>query len=143
MIQSDEQWLATIDAFHSAAIGTQSWEAALTAFAAATGSRSAQLRSHHPNGEVTLNVWTNLDPALHRVYADTIAINPRVESANRAPLLKVESDLDFITPEQIRRDRYYQEYLYPNDVPFVCRTLLEKSNGVRRQVELVVRLTEL
>jgi DNA-binding CsgD family transcriptional regulator len=129
MIRSDEQWLATIDAFHSAALGEQSWEAALAGFAQATGSRSAQLSGHGANNSVAFNAWTNIDPALHSVHAETVSINPRIRIAARVPALRIVSDMDFITPEQIRRDVFYQEYLYPHDIPFICMTPVEKSDG--------------
>ena len=129
MIRSDEQWLTTIDAFHSAAIGTQSWEAALAGFAEATGSRTAQLVGFDSNTSVVFNVCTNIDPALVAVFPDTAAINPRVRVAHQVPALRIVSDMDFITPEQIRRDPFYQEYLRPFGVPFVCMTPLEKGDG--------------
>jgi DNA-binding CsgD family transcriptional regulator len=130
MITGDAQWLATIDAFHSAALGEQSWEVALTGFAAATGSRSAQLVGHNSDGSVALNAWTNIDPAMSTVYAEKVTINPRLKIADRIPILDVVSDMDFITPAQIRRDPFYQEYLHPFDVPFFCMTPLEKSDGI-------------
>ena len=104
MIRSDEQWLATIHTFHSAAIGGQSWETALRGFADATGSRSAQLTGVGQDGSVLFNVLTNMDPpAFHSMFAATAAINPRVKAASAAPVLKVMAEADFITPEQCRR----------------------------------------
>jgi DNA-binding CsgD family transcriptional regulator len=129
MVTGDAQWLATIDAFHSAALGELSWEAALARFAQATGSRSAQLVGHHSNTSVVFNVWTNMDPALYATHADTVSINPRVKLAEVVPVLRIVSDMDFITTEQMRRDTFYQEYLYPFDIPFICLTPVEKSNG--------------
>ncbi len=129
MMTGNAQWLATIDAFHSAALGEQNWEAALTAFAQATGSRSAQLVGHHSNASVAFNVWTNMDPALYAKHADTVSINPRVKLAEAVPILRIVSDMDFISSEQMRRDTFYQEYLYPLDVPFICLTPVEKSSG--------------
>jgi DNA-binding CsgD family transcriptional regulator len=129
MIRSDEQWLAIIDAFHSAAIGAQSWEAALRGFADATGSRSAQLTGVNQDGSVLFNVLTNIDPpAFHSMFAETAAINPRVEAAGAAPVLKVMTEADFITPEQCRRDRFYQELARPLDIPFMCFTTLERRD---------------
>ena len=82
MTRSDEQWLSIIDAFHSAAIGAQSWERALRSFADATGSRSAQLTGVDQDGSVLFNVLTNIDPpAFHSMFAATATINPRVKAA--------------------------------------------------------------
>jgi DNA-binding CsgD family transcriptional regulator/PAS domain-containing protein len=129
MIRSDEQWLAIIDTFHSAAIGGQSWETALRGFADATGSRSAQLTGVGQDGSVLFNVLTNMDPpAFHSMFAATAAINPRVKAASAAPVLKVMAEADFITPEQCRRDRFYQEVARPLDIPFMCFATLERQD---------------
>ena len=128
MIRSDEQWLSIIDAFHSAAIGAQSWETALRGFADATGSRSAQLTGVDQDGSVLFNVLTNIDPpAFHSMFAATATINPRVKAASGAPVLKVMAEADFITPEQCRRDRFYQEVARPLDIPFMCFTTLQRQ----------------
>jgi DNA-binding CsgD family transcriptional regulator len=128
MTRSDEQWLSIIDAFHSAAIGAQSWETALRGFADATGSRSAQLTGVDQDGSVLFNVLTNIDPpAFHSMFAATATINPRVKAASGAPVLKVMAEADFITPEQCRRDRFYQEVARPLDIPFMCFTTLQRQ----------------
>jgi DNA-binding CsgD family transcriptional regulator len=128
MIRDDEHWLSIIDAFHSAAIGAQSWGTALRGFADATGSRSAQLTGVGQDGSVLFNVLTNIDPpAFHSMFAATATINPRVKAASRAPVLKIMAEADFITPEQCRRDRFYQEVARPLDIPFICFTTLERQ----------------
>jgi DNA-binding CsgD family transcriptional regulator len=128
MIRSDEQWLSIIDTFHSAAIGAESWEMALRSFADATGSRSAQLTGVGPDGSVVFNVLTNIDPpAFYSTFAATATINPRVKAASEAPVLKVMAEADFITPEQCRRNRFYQEVARPLDIPFMCFTTLERQ----------------
>ena len=130
MIRSDEHWLSIIDAFHSAAIDAQSWETALRSLADATGSRSAQLTGVGLDGSVLFNVLTNIDPpAFHSMFAETASINPRVKAASGAPVLKVMAEADFITPEQCRHDRFYQEVARHLDVPFMCFTTLERQEN--------------
>jgi DNA-binding CsgD family transcriptional regulator/PAS domain-containing protein len=127
MIRSD--WLSIIDTFHAAAIGAQSWEEALRGFADATGSRSAQLTGVGRDGSVLFSILTNIDPpAFHSMFAATATINPRVKAASGAPVLKVMAEADFITPEQCRRDRFYQEVARPLDIPFMCFTTLERQD---------------
>jgi DNA-binding CsgD family transcriptional regulator len=130
MIRSDAQWLSIIDAFHSAAIGAHSWETALRGFADVTGSRSAQLTGVGQDGSVLFNVLTNIDPpAFYSMFAATATINPRVKAARAAPVLKVMAESDFITPDECRRDQFYQEVARPLDIPFMCFTTLERQEA--------------
>ncbi len=129
MIRSDEDWLATIDAFHSAAVGAQSWETALERFADATGSRTGQLTGVNRNASVRFNVFTNFDPIALTMFPATAAINPRVKAANETPVLEVIAEDDFITPERCRRDPFYQEVAFPFDAPFICMTSLVREEG--------------
>jgi DNA-binding CsgD family transcriptional regulator len=130
MIRDDEHWLSTVDAFQSAAVGAQSWETALRGFADATGSRSAQLAGVGQDGSVLFNVLTNIDPpAFYSMFAATATINPRVKAASAAPVLKVMAESDFITPEECKRDRFYQEVARPLDIPFMCFTTLDRQEA--------------
>jgi hypothetical protein len=130
MIRSDEQWLSITDTFHAAAIGAQSWETALRGFADATGSRSAQLTGMGQDGSVIFNVLTNIDPpAFYSMFSATASINPRVRAASASPVLKVMAEADFITPDQCRRDQFYQEVARPLDIPFMCFTILERQDA--------------
>src|ERR1700726_2744429 len=99
MIRSDESWLSLVDSFHAAGLGEHSWDIALRGLADATGSRSAQLTGIRSDTSVLFSTVTNIDPAIPRIFAETAAINARVAAANTAPVLKVMSDWDFITPE--------------------------------------------
>jgi DNA-binding CsgD family transcriptional regulator len=127
LIRTDEDWLSTIGVFQSAGVGAQSWETALEGFAQATGSRSAQLTGVDSNASVLFNVITNIDPLVHILFPATAGINPRVKAAHEAPVLRILADADFITPEDSRRDRFYQEVARPLDVPFICMTTLERQ----------------
>ncbi|MGO9991138.1 MAG: helix-turn-helix transcriptional regulator [Steroidobacteraceae bacterium] len=129
MIRSDEDWLATIDAFHSAAVGAQSWETALERFADATGSRTGQLTGVDRNASVLFNVFTNFDPIALTMFPATAAINPRVKAANETQVLEVIAEDDFITPERCLRDPFYQEVAFKLDAPFICMTSLVREEG--------------
>jgi DNA-binding CsgD family transcriptional regulator len=129
MIRSEEHWLSIIDALQSASLGAQSWEAGLQGLADATGSRSAQLTGIDTNTSVLFNIFTNIDPAVYKLFAETLAINPRVRAVNETPVLQTVADENFITPEQTHRDPFYQEVLYPFDIPFVCLTAVERQQG--------------
>lgn len=130
MIRSDEQWLSITDTFHAAAIGAQSWETALRGFADATGSRSAQLTGMGQDGSVIFNVLTNIDPpAFYSLFSATASINPRVRAASASPVLKVMAEADFITPDECRRNQFYQEVARPLDIPFMCFTTLERQDA--------------
>jgi DNA-binding CsgD family transcriptional regulator len=127
MIHGEEHWLSIVDALQSASIGGQRWETALQGFADATGSRSAQLTGIDASTSVVFNILANVDPAVYTLFPETLAINPRVRAVNEASVLQVVADADFITPEQTRRDPFYQEVLRPLDIPFVCLTAVEKQ----------------
>jgi DNA-binding CsgD family transcriptional regulator len=130
MIRSDEHWLSLIDSLHSAAIGDRSWNAALEGLAHATGSRSMQLCGVDSKTSVTFNMTTNLDPAMDSLFAESLSFNPRVKAADQAPVLKVLTDADFITADEIKSDRFYQELAIPWDIPWICLTTLERSRGI-------------
>lgn len=129
MIRSDEQWLSTIDSFHSAAIGAQSWETALRGFADATGSRFAQLAGFDSNTALAFNIMTNVDPELSKAVAGAVSINSRVKPVSEAPVLKVIAEADFMAPEEWRRNPFYQEIAMPWDCPFIAMTNLERQKN--------------
>src|SRR5690606_33784545 len=61
-------WLPLADGFTAAALGTQTWQPALAALAAATGSRASQLIALDGNSGVAMNLFTGLDPSIHDDY---------------------------------------------------------------------------
>jgi DNA-binding CsgD family transcriptional regulator len=129
MIRNDEQWLSLIETFQCAACGAESWETALHGFADATGSRSAQLTGIVSNTALSFNILTNADPKLSEIVAETVSINPRVKPASEAPVLKVIAEADFITPEDWRNHRFYQEIALPWDSPFIAMATLERQQN--------------
>jgi DNA-binding CsgD family transcriptional regulator len=130
MVRNDEHWLSIVDSFASAALGEQSWNAALEALADATGSRCMQLTCVDSKTSVVFNTVTNIDAAIESVYAESLPFNPRIRAADETPALKVIADGDFITADEIRRDRFYQEVAVPWDIPWVCMTTLERNERI-------------
>ena len=133
-IKSDEHWLSLVDAFQSAALGDKTWDAALQGLAEATGSCGSQLIGRKSDLSVLYNVMTDIDPELQRRVIELQPLNPRPPVVQRAPILHLIADRDVISPEQTKRDPFYQEVLLPADKPFFCATVIE------RQADLFVTL---
>jgi len=129
-IKSDECWLSLVDAFQSAAIGEQTWDSALQGLADATGSRGSQLIGRRSDFSVLYNVMTNIDPELQQRVIQLQPLNPRPPVVERAPLLHVMADWDVISPEEAKRNRFYQEVLLPVDAPFFCATVIERQEDL-------------
>jgi DNA-binding CsgD family transcriptional regulator len=129
MIRSDERWRSLPEAFLSAALDGQSWEAALQGLADATGSRSAQLTGIDSSASVIFNVMTNIDPAAVKLFAANAAIDPRVRIANEAPVLEVIAESACTTPDESQGDSFCRELARVFDVPFICMTNLERHEG--------------
>jgi DNA-binding CsgD family transcriptional regulator len=133
MLENQDQWLSLVEAFSAAAIDGQSWYPALESLAAATGSRSAQLIGLSADSGVPVNLMTNIDPDCLKVFNEVgggdPSINPRAKIVNEAPILQVLAEVDFITPENYRRNSHYQEFARPWDIPYICLTTLERAHG--------------
>lgn len=129
-IKSNEHWLSLVDAFQSAAIGEQTWDSALHGLAEATGSRGSQLIGRRSDLSVLYNVMTNIDPELQKRVIELQPLNPRPPMVERAPLLHEMADWDVITPEESKRNRFYQEVLLPVDAPFFCATVIERQEDL-------------
>jgi DNA-binding CsgD family transcriptional regulator len=134
MLHSDEQALALVDKFQSAALGMESWYSALAGLADVTGSRTGQLIVIGTNAHVPINVMTNTDPDLHPAFAALRGgdpdINPRVRAGMNAPVLEVLAENDFITPEEHRTHQHYQEFARPWDIPYICLTTLDRRHDL-------------
>ncbi len=135
MIRSDEHWLATIDAFHSAALGAQSWETALRGFADATGSRSSQLTGIGSDNTVLFNTCTGIDDLINfdshnfNTFFHSASINPRASVGHEAPALELLADDRTVVPDERRRDPLYHRILQPLDRPFIFLTTLDRQEG--------------
>jgi DNA-binding CsgD family transcriptional regulator len=131
MITSDEHWLAITDAFQTAAIDRSGWYGALDALAKATGSRSGELICVGNDTSVPINIVTEMDPAFHPAFMEhgggDPKFNPRVAAGMKAPILKVLSEWDFITPDAYERHPHYQEFARPWDVPYICLATLDRT----------------
>jgi len=129
-IKNHEHWLSLVDAFQSAALGELTWDAALQGLAEATGSRGAQLIGRKRDLSVLYNVMTNLDPELQKRAIELQPLNPRPPVVERAPPLQLIADWDVISPEESKRNRFYQELLLPVDAPFFCATVIERQEDL-------------
>lgn len=141
-MRNDEQWLALTDAFYSAAFdargegkaGVQAWHSALEGLARATGSSVGELICVGPNAAVPVNIMTNVDPGFHEAFVAAGGgdpdINPRIGAGMKAPPLKSLAESDFITPDEYKRNAHYQEFAIPWGIPFICASVLERSQGL-------------
>lgn len=73
---------------------------------------------------------TNIDPELQKRVIELQPLNPRPPIVERAPLLQVMADWDVISPEEAKRNRFYQEVLLPVDAPFFCATVIERQDNL-------------
>lgn len=132
-LAGEEQWLATIDAFSAAALGEKSWYDALDGMAAACGSRSGQLIGIGSQAAVAFNWMTDWSTEAQREFfainGGHPAVNPRVRVGERAPLLKVLSDGDYVDAQERRTDPYFTEFCRRHDIPYICQTTLIRKDG--------------
>lgn len=134
MVRSDEQWLSVADSFQAAAVSGTGWYEALQGLARATGAQHGQLICVGDDASVPLDILTDIDPTFTNRFVEMGGgdpnVNPRVRAGMKAPLLHVLAESDFITPEEYKRDRHYQEFAVPHDVPFICLSTLDRSPGM-------------
>ena len=134
MIRDDRHWAELTERFFTAAIDGTSWDAALAAVAAATGSRSGELIGIGSGGTLPFNVMTDVDPGMHEAFVacggGDPAVNPRVAAGMRAPALQVLADYDFISPDDHRRNPHYQDFARAWDIPFICLTTLLRTDDL-------------
>lgn len=131
MIRDDEHWLKLTDNFNAAALGSSSWETALTELAEACGARSGQLVGFGSDAAVPFNLMTEIDP---QIAIDFVAmnggdpkVNPRVRAGLAAPTLKVLADDDYIVGDEMTRPSLYVDVCRKYDIPFICQTNLIKD----------------
>ncbi|HEY0635434.1 MAG TPA: hypothetical protein VGE00_08630, partial [Gammaproteobacteria bacterium] len=152
MVRDDTHWLSIIDRFTAAALDGIGWQEALTALAAATGSRTAQLCGEVTTGAAEFNFITEFDPAALAEMPDAGAgdpsLNTRLQVGARLPVLQVFADGDFLSKEARRANRFYSDFSVRYDIPFSCQTSVVKANGAwiglavirsRRQGEIGAR----
>jgi PAS domain-containing protein len=109
-------------AFSAAAVDPSKWGAAIEAAVAETGSFGAVLVP--VRGRTPQQAWVteSFAPAIERYFSEGWV--HRDERLRGVPMLEargVFSDLDFISPDEIARHPYYQEWLAPHDLRwFAC-----------------------
>lgn len=127
----EEAWLSIVDAFNAAALEQGSWLEALAGLAAATGSHSGQLISFGSSASAQFNWITEVDPdwleGLVAAGGTDPSRNPRLAAGLRAPVLRLLTDVDVISPEERRRNPIYADFLDNHDLPFICATTLIRT----------------
>ena len=131
MIRNDEHWVGVADRFQAAGVSGTGWYEALAALAHATGSQHGQLICIGDDAAVPIDILTDIDPAFQEAFLAERGgdpnVNPRVRAGMNAPLLKTLAECDFISPEEYKRNRHYQEFVIPHNVPYICLTNLERT----------------
>lgn len=134
MTLDDDQWLKIVDTFHAAAIGEQSWHAALDLFAQATGSQYGELIGLGSRTTIPIHLITNADPSwlddFEAMGGGNPAINPRVNAGIHAKPLQVLRECDFITPDEYKRNDHIQELRNRWDWSYICLSTLHKSDDL-------------
>lgn len=130
MIRDEAHFRGLAERFTAAALGG-SWEHALDGLADATASPSAQLIGVGSEAAVPFNWITNLDPeALVEWFemngADP-AVNPRVRAGLTSAELKVMSDEEFATEEELNSPVYQLYTRY--GINRSCQTTLLRQAG--------------
>lgn len=108
----DEIWLAVVDAFQAAGVGSGSWYDALSALAKVTGSRSGQLIGVGSPDAVPFNLVTDVAPEWGRDFVASGGgdpqRNPLIGAALMTPVLGVITTAEFLPPEARRRNEFMQ-----------------------------------
>jgi DNA-binding CsgD family transcriptional regulator len=105
MRSSAEQMFSLAESFHSAAVGSMSWESALRGLARATGARSIQLTGTDPQDSVLFKIRTDADLISTHLPGSSVTCSAPANSADPARVLKVA---------------------FPCDVPWLCMSTSER-----------------
>jgi DNA-binding CsgD family transcriptional regulator len=131
---NNTHWLELTSLFSGAALGESSWDAALSALAAACGARSGELVGFGPPPFNTFNWVSNLDPAglpdFLAIDGGNPAVNPRVAAGLNAPLLKALTEQDYISPANRKRYGSFFDFCHRHDIPYICQTTLLRQEGM-------------
>ena len=129
MLNSDDDWLAMVDAFSSAALEPGLWYSALEQLAAATGSQNGQLVALGPSADPSLSVWTAAPEVIEEFSLlgfNAPKTNPRVRAGNSARELTVLAEEDFITPDEMKVDESYK-WGRSHGLAYICLSPLISS----------------
>ncbi len=134
MIHSDEHWLELADSFSTAALGSTSWETAISSLAAACGAQTGQLVGFGADAAIPFNWMTGNDPQLNaefiKVNGGDPHVNPRVRAGLSSPVLKVLADADYVIGDEMTRITPYTDLCRQYDIPFICQTNLVKEDQI-------------
>lgn len=129
---ASEQWLSVADDFLAAGVGAGDWTNALAALAEASGSCGGQLIGFGSSRAAQFNWIADPDASWLEEYdyagGTDPTINPRLAAGLHAPVMKLLTDADVVTPEARRKNPFYADYLARHDRPFICATNLTMHN---------------
>jgi len=131
---SDERVQAIAEGFQGAGLVGKGWYAALDALAQATGSQSGELIGVGSDAAVPFNIMTNVDADFKDEFVASgggdPARNPFVRAGMAAPVLEVLADYDCMTPDDYKRNTWYQEFALKRDVPHACLCTVARQPGM-------------
>jgi DNA-binding CsgD family transcriptional regulator len=129
------QRLAIADHFYAAALGRRSWRDGLSLIADVAGAHAAQLIRLDGRAGRSLNLYTGLDPAIESVYfaeeRDSPSVNLRVRAGTETPLMRTVVEGDYVAADDWSRDRHFQEFARPWDIPHSCIVPVFDAHGCR------------
>lgn len=130
---SDEIYTGVVERFQGAALGACGWLDALSALAAATGARTAQLIGLSAQASASFNWMTDTPPEMPAAFAAVNGhrhdVNSRGRAGGRAPELTVLDETAFSTAEDCRRNPEYGELIRRYDLAYVCLSPLIHQDG--------------
>lgn len=116
--------LALIDRLYAAAMEPHHWAATLQALSRFAGGAGADLFIRSP-GIDDFVVWSGIPDELMDLYlAHYHANNRRVQTVATLPAGTLLTDFDLYTPEEIKREPYYQELLFAHGYGYFTGTSL-------------------
>lgn len=93
-----------------------------------TNARTAQFLTVGTNDKPKSVFMGDLDPSFSALEPDYWEINPRAQAADRMVVGKAVRDCDFVTPDEIKTSRAYQELLIPAGLANFSGIICNRTN---------------
>ena len=110
--------------FRQAAFGEGAWESALALLAELSSSRVAQIAVVDQTGSLAMNIVTGATIGENDKYIEAGGADPdvnlRTKAVLRADVGSIISEADFATSEVLARDKFYNDFFVPMDLPHSC-----------------------
>lgn len=130
-VSFDQRLSSIAEALQSAALGLSSWDAGLKVLADATGAKSGELLGL---GSTPFHIITEIsDEEMASFIAANghdPAVNSRVRSGMRAPVLRLLDEAAFDTEGDCRRSLAYGDVIQRLDIPYAHLTILHRSSDL-------------